>query len=40
MAQEPIKKKPTSGYEKIMEMVKAEMLKVYSEMTVEHAMNP
>jgi len=40
MAQEPKKKKPPSGYEKFMEMVKDEMLKVYSEKTVEHALNP
>lgn len=34
------KMKPTSGYEKFMQLVRAEMLKVYSEKTVEHAMNP
>jgi len=30
----------TSGYEKFMELVKAEMLKVHSEKTVEHALDP
>jgi len=34
------KVKPTSGYEKFMQLVRAEMLKVYSEKTVEHALNP
>ncbi|MGQ9788855.1 MAG: iron-sulfur cluster assembly scaffold protein [Candidatus Hadarchaeaceae archaeon] len=32
--------KSTSGYEKFMELVKAEMLKVHSEKTVEHALYP
>lgn len=33
-------KKSASGYEKFMELVKAEMLKVHSEKTVEHALDP
>jgi len=40
MAQEPKRKKSTSGYEKFMELVKAEMLKIHSEKTVEHALDP
>jgi len=32
--------KSTSGYEKFIQQLKAEMLKVYSEKTVEHAMDP
>ena len=33
-------KKPVSGYEKFMGLVKAEMLKVHSKETVEHALDP
>lgn len=34
------REKVKSGYEKFMELVRSEMLKVYTEKTVEHALNP